>query len=310
MTDRVNQISGKTDKPGLVLPWGWLSIGLAVVAIAALGTLAVVSKKQSADSLSTIALALAILSFSAQLIVTLAQSYNGSLQLAQADQVNADTKSSLAAIRATSDALLSNQRDQFGQVLHAALRSAVPAAVEDVSNADASKDGELSSAESEERVAALEDRLLVRLDEALKERSPRQVQVTPSPKNEKYRTLRTYPPEQRGKELLRILRNLTPQESIAFTKFVTSVTEQLGRGGPGRINLFNVGPSNGLHSLNEKGLIRLQRLEPAEGMANRYSVRLTELGEEVASLIVGSGPEPDWLGLTDDQLSPSSIPTE
>src|SRR5262245_48417207 len=100
----------KPERKGFVVPWGGLSLSLSVLALALLGTLAVVVKKESADVLSTIALALAIVSFSAQLIIALAQAYNGILQVSQADRVNADTRSSLTEIRTINSALLANQR--------------------------------------------------------------------------------------------------------------------------------------------------------------------------------------------------------
>jgi hypothetical protein len=50
-------------KPGLTIPWAWLSVGLFMLAISAIGTLAVITKRTNADTLSTIALALAVLAF-------------------------------------------------------------------------------------------------------------------------------------------------------------------------------------------------------------------------------------------------------
>lgn len=69
--------------PGFKVPWGALSIGLAAIAIAYLGTLVVIASAQNIDALSTVALALAVLAFAAQLIVSLAQASAGAQQIAQ-----------------------------------------------------------------------------------------------------------------------------------------------------------------------------------------------------------------------------------
>jgi hypothetical protein len=300
------------NKIGLTLPWGSLSLGLAVIAIAALGTLAVIARKQNADSLSTIALALAILSFSAQLIITLAQSFNGAQQLTQADQVNADTKSSLAAIRATSEALLTNQRDQFAQVLHAALRSAVPAAVEDIENSETDANGKETISTFEERVGALEHRLLVRIDEALADRAqntssasvPSLPSSTARGNAEAYREFTTFPSEERGKQLLEILQNLTPQEAAEFGKIATQTAERLREGRIGRVLKRGEMPDT-VRRLETHGFVDVRSLGTGTPRAE-YAVTLTKLGREVAGLIVGRQPIPDWLQDTNNQLKTES----
>lgn len=105
------------------LSWPTLSIVLAILGLGSLGTLVVIVSVKDVDLLATVALALAILSFAAQLIVSMIQTESNA-------KLNGDTKAALASIRATADALLSNQSDQFNRVLGAALRL-IPAAVED-----------------------------------------------------------------------------------------------------------------------------------------------------------------------------------
>jgi hypothetical protein len=261
---------------------------MAIITITALGTLAVVARKQNADSLSTIALALAVLSFAAQLIITLAQSYNGTQQLAQADQVNAETKSSLSAIRATSDALLTTQRDQFSQVLHAALKAAVPAAVEDVTEAETdTAPGEESTA-FEERVAALERRLLIRIDEALSTRlsPPRSERPSSSSsnslaasKNLIFRQITTPPTVKETQTLLPILESLSSEDSTEFTRLVAEMVTRGSHGQPTRL-MARGEPSNSLRNLAQKHDL----IDLSVG-ATSYSVRLTPLGADVAKLV-------------------------
>jgi hypothetical protein len=286
---------------GLIVPWGWLSLGLTIVSIAALGTLAVIAKKQGADSLSTIALALAILSFAAQLIVALAQAYNGTLQVSQAGRVNADTRSSLAEIRATSEALLSNQREQFSEVLHAALKIAVPAAVQDVEISEDSESHikDTDSGTAEDAVKNLEERLMVRLEEAL--RPSRTAISSPAPERHRpsplYDKITTFPDERRGRELVAILNQLKPQEAGLFARFAADMLNRARQGGsPALITRVT---KDSMRKLEELGFIKIRKMTAPAGLPERDRLTLTDLGAEVASLILGNGPEPDWLSPLD-----------
>jgi len=287
-------------RTGLVVPWGWLSLILAIVAIASLGTVAVIAKKQNADSLSTIALALAILSFSAQLIVTLAQAYNGTLQIAQAGQVNADTRSSLAEIRATSNALLSNQREQFTEVLRAALNTAVSAAVEDVapsSDAESYEDSEQIESSSRD----LEERLFVRLNEALAKSGSAPAVFnppaarTPSPI---YQQIRTYPNEERGREALEALNEMSPAMAATFSRNATLIRDRARNGQPPNVTVTPQGPNVDPESLTGRlerlGVFRITEIPSGTGN-RRFSIELTDLGIRVASLFLGAPPRPDWM---------------
>ncbi|MGY4900428.1 hypothetical protein ACWEEK_33255 [Micromonospora aurantiaca (nom. illeg.)] len=122
-------------RPGLQVPWSWLSLGLLTVTIMSLGTLSVVVGIKDVDILSTIALALAVLAFAAQLIVSLAQAQGSAQQLTQTERVNSETRSALAEVKSTANALLTNQSDQFNQVLSALLRSATEDAVREAAEA-------------------------------------------------------------------------------------------------------------------------------------------------------------------------------
>lgn len=106
---------------GFKIPWNTLAVGLGTITAASLGTLVVVASVQNVDALSTVALALAVLAFAAQLVVSLAQASAGAQQIAQAERINAATQSALADLRATSQSQLVNQKEIFSQVLRAAL---------------------------------------------------------------------------------------------------------------------------------------------------------------------------------------------
>lgn len=149
----------RDSSPGFKVPWGALSIGLAAIAIASLGTLVVIASVQNIDALSTVALALAVLAFAAQLIVSLAQASAGAQQIAQAERINAATQSALADLRATSQSQLANQKELFTQVLRAAL----PAVAQEISEDAAAADG----SPGEPNVADIEALLESALNRAL-----------------------------------------------------------------------------------------------------------------------------------------------
>ncbi|MEV0328716.1 hypothetical protein AB0H63_20040 [Micromonospora echinospora] len=127
---------------GLHVPWSRLSLGLLAVTITSLGTLSVIVGIKDVDILSTVALALAVLAFAAQLIVSLAQAQGSAQQLTQTERVNSETKSALAEVKSTANALLTNQSDQFNQVLSALLRSATADAVREATEASAVVDAQ------------------------------------------------------------------------------------------------------------------------------------------------------------------------
>lgn len=143
---------------GLNVPWPGLSVVLGIITLTALGTLAVITSVKDVDTLSTVALALAVLSFAAQLIVTMAQGQ-------QSAQLSAETKTALAEMRATTSSLLTNQREQFDRVLSFAFANAIPAAVQDV--AQHADDTESPSADEVDRIGELEKALQVRFEEVL-----------------------------------------------------------------------------------------------------------------------------------------------
>ena len=113
-----------------------------ILTITSLGTLAVVVKKEAADTLSTIALALAILSFSAQLSSCSLKRTMGCCKLLSRP-CECYTIASLAEIRPPVTRCFQTQTEQFGTVLHAALKIAIPAAVEDVTPVENSQEDRL-----------------------------------------------------------------------------------------------------------------------------------------------------------------------
>lgn len=274
---------------GLVIPWGWLSAILAMIALGALGTLAVVVGIKDIDTLSTIALALAVLAFVAQLIVSLAQGMAGAQQVAQAERINADTQSALAALRATSDALLVTQREHFSKVLSAALARAVPEAVDETLTEASGEDGGQGEA-TPEQLDQLQAAILARVEDLL-DRSPRFQSknarsglVAPDPL---YFEFARKPDPGRVRDLEGIYSSLSPQAREVFISAANRAISA-ARSGYGNLNTQLKLPPSGVIpdafiELQDKGLIYLGKVRQ-NGDATSTSYRISPLGVEVARL--------------------------
>nr|WP_156669987.1 hypothetical protein [Mycobacterium sp. E3305] len=293
MTSGAN-INVTTPESGLNIGWGILTVILGVVTLASLGTLAVITSVKHVDTLSTIALALAVVSFAAQLIVTMAQGQ-------QSAQVNRETMTALSEMRATTSSLLTNQRDQFDTVLTAALQKAVPAAVEDVSREEG-RDPRVALQQTEARVTALENALQQRLAESLNLPAPAaftRFRLVPKPsddeQNEWRALLNSYPPRAEGEPVAEILRRL-PLQAIAALGEIASIS--MVSNAPDHSTTFKVlspeaesAPSSPTQKLIEEGLID-RRLDPDNDEQVIY--RLTPTGITAARIMRGAGEPPDW----------------
>lgn len=287
-------INVTTPESGLNIGWGILTVILGVVTLASLGTLAVITSVKHVDTLSTIALALAVVSFAAQLIVTMAQGQ-------QSAQVNRETMTALSEMRATTSSLLTNQRDQFDTVLTAALQKAVPAAVEDVSREEG-RDPRVALQQTEARVTALENALQQRLAESLNLPAPAaftRFRLVPKPsddeQNEWRALLNSYPPRAEGEPVAEILRRL-PLQAIAALGEIASIS--MVSNAPDHSTTFKVlspeaesAPSSPTQKLIEEGLID-RRLDPDNDEQVIY--RLTPTGITAARIMRGAGEPPDW----------------
>ena len=88
-----------------------------VLGLACAGTLAVVASNKNVDSLSTIALALAIIAFIAQLIVYIAQSAATTQQMGRAERLHTETRALLQGIDRTAQSIQGSLNDQYGRVI-------------------------------------------------------------------------------------------------------------------------------------------------------------------------------------------------
>jgi hypothetical protein len=106
--------SGSSNLPPRHLKVSWRTIAVIslALAIAAVTGLVVVAAIHRASALSTVALALAIVAFSSQLMVALVQNNAATAQVRRSEEIATNTLTTLAAIRTTSEQILSRVTPQ------------------------------------------------------------------------------------------------------------------------------------------------------------------------------------------------------
>lgn len=283
----------KIDSGRLSVPWSALSLALGVVAIASLGALVIVATVKDVDVLSTVALALAILAFAAQIIVSLAQSQASAQQLAASERVNAETRGLLAQIGAQGASLLANQSGQFDRVLEAALgtesvRSAVHAASpEDEGN----NPNELTGVDAEALSTALRRSVRGRF-------AGEPTDHVVNPYEDFVRELSTWPGQKESEKAVEILRELKPWEAALLARRAQADLRRAKLGlEPMGWSVVQAESFPSTKGLVDRGLLEFTPgIWPPDG-SPALERRLTPLGKSVARLLnVGELANfPDWL---------------
>ncbi|MFF0942704.1 hypothetical protein ACFYE2_00540 [Kocuria sp. CPCC 205300] len=245
------------------------------------------------DILSTVALALAVLSFTAQLIITMAQSN-------QTSQVNADTKSALAEMRATTSSLLTNQRNQFDKVLHAALSTAIPAAMQDLENENT--DPEIDDINLGQLGQQLEARILSKFQDAL---PPSHTAAVPQGEPARLTSdrsderdpelpglLYSYPPEEEGRAVHEVMKSMDAREIAMLSKVATQLHRSRRVDRTVRFTHSKSGPNPDLQRLIEMGFLNVveEHTDPP-----RRVLQVTPTGITAIRILGGKGPRPEWL---------------
>lgn len=106
-----------------------LALVAGIVAIAALVALAVISSTKKVDTLSTIALVLAIITFAAQLIQTIGLTLLTSNQHRQVVETNTKTQEALAEIRVATGEIMVRRDQHFERLLESIVPSALAESV-------------------------------------------------------------------------------------------------------------------------------------------------------------------------------------
>lgn len=279
--------------PGLKIRWGALSIGLAVFAAACLGTLVVVATVRAADMLSTVALALAVVAFSAQLIVSLAQANSNAQQLVQTERVNTNTQATLVEIRATSSSLLSNQRDLFGDVLQAALQDKIPSVAEEVAaETSTSTTDETSSEQFADRIQSALDRAISGIN---REDFSTRVGKNRLSRHPLYYELNKEPTQTEAEHALEVLNSMSPYQALRFGNYAQKFLTLATQGREPRLRFVRrVDAEQGrlTRLFEELGLFDVS--ERIEGESVRITAVLTKFGIDVARIATLTS-RPEWL---------------
>lgn len=244
------------------LPWRSAALGCLVIAASCAATLAVVASVKNADILATVALALAVLAFAAQLVIAIAQGQSANQQLLQSERVNTETQRLLSEIRSGNNELTLTVRQQFDFVLRHALGSAVPRAIKEAG------------------LDTLQPNEIHRLKNALGASFAVPglgYSVAPSSASEALNYLQTIPTETEVGNAPEIVLSLTPMEVIALQKIAQSEVRQLRLGAPVGVR---VGQSAvGSMALMKRGLIA--EIPSPDSNDNHTWVRLTQGGRRL-----------------------------
>ena len=295
--------------------WRAVSTSLTLLLVSLIATLAVVVSIHDVDLLSTIALALAILAFAAQLMVSLFQSNAQAQQLSATERVNNETRALLSDISARSEALLANQSGMFNKVLEYAMR--IREAVADAAT-EAGLEDETSGEEGPEAYERFRDLVEDNLEEIRRElladqrtqiaslrgsqRELRPEMVKFQERNRAWAArVSSFPDEDEGRKAFRLLARLSPQQRNVLIRRGTEDMMRAKRGSvPGNMVPW---PNPDLQPLVDLGLMRVHERGNRDG---RTMIRWTEDGVGVLRLVLPGGEVPVWL----QELRRGSDPAE
>jgi hypothetical protein len=291
--------SSDGDKPVIQVGASALLIGCGIVTVGALAATAVVATVNHADTLSTVALALAVIAFLVQIVVYVAQAGAAEAQRVHAEQLNAQTSTLLAEVKVTAASTQQLVQDQFRELLRAFLGGAARTAEEAKIDPERLEQRLLQNVRAQilpeaERALAVErareaGRSAVARRRAAAARRPQQsLELNP-----RVEDLRTLPDEESGKELLERLRRLPAASQLRLSRLGTDVVDSAQSGmfeGLG----FDRG---GDEALIRDGLATRRRTRDSDGDLLDLTT-LTDDGVEMARLFTAEGELPRWLDLT------------
>lgn len=286
-------------RTGLVVSWQVLAVVLALVTVSSLTSLSIVATIKDVDALSTVALALAVLAFGAQLVGSIVQGQASTQQMLQSERLNAETRSLLSEVRVTGQEIRATQSGLVDRLMGHVLQ-AIPEAVEEVTATQADGDP-----------AALGQALVQDLSQRLQEEVGRAFTAPPhglasgvtSDDQRAIELLTTFPDEADGQRGLAVLAELSPAAKAALRgwgRFELS-RRRAGLAFGRRVDLEE-DPSLG--ELLQHGL--LERVDGAVALeGDEQHLVLSEQGRAVARLLLARGERPGWLR---DEAPPQAAP--
>lgn len=293
---------GSTHSPAdLQIGWRRLAVASSIAAAGSLVALTILAATKNADVLSTVALALAVIAFGAQLVVFIAQSQTTSQQMVQAERLNTDTRSALVEVRATSQAILRTMSEQFQPVLESLIGQVSGKVVQASTRHAGLSPSELRREIENSARKAVEDAFATQLDQARTVLAPSPAANTytpprPSPEAEKeLEIMKSYPDEAEGRELYRLIRGMDPFAigALAHRARVEKVQREFAEV-PG---IFANPDGRATRQLVAAGLWGPAEAPEGEtsGSPNDKWFRLTNKGLKAASLFEAEEQLPEWL---------------
>lgn len=281
--------------------WPALSTALIGLTVSSLATLIIIIGIKNVDVLSAVALALAILSFIAQLVVLLFQTQQSNKQSIDSTRVTSRAEKVLNEISTKATSLLSNQKDVVDRLLDALGVDTANEVVDAVkaNQEDESVTGKDSGAvDSEDLAIALRTILQKTFEERNSFPAPRYVN-----KSNRYSDylaeMDSYPTRAESKKGLDLIKKLSPLQ-ISLIVRIASLDIRKARNGFEPKRDIEYKDSHGYlsDSLEKLGLISLEKIESYTAGIEMQERKLTELGRIVSRILNVSGRNenpPSWL---------------
>lgn len=259
--------------PGPRITWVQAFIAVSVVAVASLASLVIVASLNDSEALTTVALALAIVTFIIQIVVFIAQTWTTS-------QLNAETRGFLEELKASAhgtERALNTQVDKLTDHL-----------LQSFETARKREDGS-SGVELRQRLREdVFDALSASQDPSAA--APDLSGVGPSPDDQRVvKELLTMPDEQEGLKLVETMSGLPPLTVACLRSYAEDELRSRQLGNEPGLEVAKDHPFS-QEAINA-GLLEYVPV----GMApSGLWARLTEQGRQLARLMLGNGI-PDWL---------------
>jgi hypothetical protein len=274
------------------LPWRTMALaasGAAIcIGVGSLGALVIVASEHGADGLATVALALAILAFTSQIIVFVAQVFTANKQTTRGEEIYARMNGLLEGLKGTTDATQSTMERHMSVLLKAAVGEA--AQVVDSSDEHDVKSVRFDPVEFEQRVLERAQDVATDIPASAFTFASDAPRLTAEAEVKLDELLR-YPERTQGAMTsVEALKKLSPWAVQLLAEFGQNEVDSLQRGREPGLQKMQDAPVT--QELVKNGLVELAG-NPAPDSS--HLARLTSQGRAASALIIQLGRPPDWI---------------
>lgn len=235
-TNTPHAIPIDAEKTGSVtVSWRMVAFVCGLLAAGSTGTLAIVVPVKDVDTLSTIALALAILAFVIQIIIFVVQSWTSGQQMLQSEAINSDTRSLLTELRESAKSTNQLLANQYDKILERLLLTTERAVNETATTGGVNLDELRSRLERDLRQALNE--------EMHSPPSASRIDRLSSEQRNRLNYLETYPRPNELDQTLHVLQNLSPRALAALLKFGRDAMSSIINGRYEGFHRRDIGPA-------------------------------------------------------------------